>query len=75
MKIDFLVATLTAFSREAWAFDCRKTPRLAATAIANALTVATPAIFIGGGAPGWRMGNFYENEFRVHALACRGRTT
>jgi hypothetical protein len=65
-----LVATLTAFSREAWAFDGQKNPRLAATAVANALTVATPAIFMGGGAPNRRMNNFYENEFRVHALAC-----
>jgi len=29
--------------------------------------VATPAIFIGGGAPNWSMAD--ENEFRVHALA------
>jgi hypothetical protein len=26
--------------------------------------------FIDGGAPNWRMNNFYENEFRVHALGC-----
>jgi hypothetical protein len=46
-----LVATLTAFSREAGVFDGQKNPRLAATAVAYALTVATPAIFMGGGAP------------------------
>jgi hypothetical protein len=38
----------------------RKNPRLAATAVANALTVATPAIFMGGGAPNGRMDQFYE---------------
>jgi hypothetical protein len=48
----------------------RKDPRLAATAVANALTVAdmetghsimsTPAIFMGGGAPNWRMDLFRE---------------
>jgi hypothetical protein len=55
----FLVATLTAFSREAWAFDGQKNPRLAVTAVAYALTVATPAIFMHGGAPNWRMDNSY----------------
>jgi hypothetical protein len=54
------VATLTAFSREAWAFDGQKDPRLAATAVAYALTVATPTIFMGGGAPNWCMDNSCE---------------
>jgi hypothetical protein len=49
------------FFSEAWAFDGQKSPRLAATAIANALTVATLVIFIRGGAPNGRMGHSYAN--------------
>jgi hypothetical protein len=45
--------------REARACDSTKKPRLAATTVTNALTVATPAIFIGGGTPNWGMRNFY----------------
>jgi hypothetical protein len=47
-------------SREAWAFHCQKNPRLAATAVANALTVATKAVFIRSGAPNWHMNYLYE---------------
>jgi hypothetical protein len=42
-----------------------KSPRLAANAVANALTVATPAIFIGGGAPHGRVQNSYEKRVLV----------
>jgi hypothetical protein len=49
MKMRVLVATPTTFSREAWAFESQKNPRLAATAVANALTEATPVIFIDRG--------------------------
>jgi hypothetical protein len=61
MKIRFLVATPTAFSREAWAFDWKKNPRLAAAAVANALTVATPA-FLSADRADWRMDNSKGNE-------------
>jgi hypothetical protein len=57
-----LVATPTAFFREAWAFGCQeKCPRFAATAVANPLTVATSAIFICGGELEKVMAHFHEN--------------
>jgi hypothetical protein len=40
----------------------RKNPPLAATAVANALTVATEAIFTASGAPNRRMADINENR-------------
>jgi hypothetical protein len=48
--------------REAWACDATKDPRLAESAAANALTVATPAIFIRGGELEKVMEHFYEED-------------
>jgi hypothetical protein len=39
-----------------------KNPRLAATAVTNALAVSTKAIFIAGGAPNRRRADINENQ-------------
>jgi hypothetical protein len=63
MKMRVLVATPTAFFWEAWAFGyLGRSPRFAAITVANTLTVATPAIFVGGGELAKVMGHFYDNH-------------
>jgi hypothetical protein len=46
--------------REAWACETDENPRLSATAVANALAVATFAIFIGNGELEKVMRHFYK---------------
>ena len=70
MKMRVLVATPTAFFREAWAFWLLgRSPRFAATAVANTLTVATPSIFIDRGDLNKVMGHFYQNALLLEGRA------